>query len=344
MVVCIKSQRNKGVQVSTLSASIVILTKNPGEIFKRVINAACTQAVNFPYEVLIIDSGSTDGTIEYIKSLSYSHLKLHVIPSSEFGHGRTRNLGVRLTSGRYVAFLTHDATPESSSWLQNLVSVAEERDDIAGVFGRHVAYDDADPFTRRELELHFSGFNDHRIVWMKDRERYDRDIGYRQFLHFFSDNNALIRRSVWEKIPYPDVDFAEDQAWAKSIIEHGFAKGYANDAVVIHSHVYSLIERLQRSFDESYAFLRLFGYSLCPNIRHLFTSWKALAKRDYIYCRQLGMTKNLKGMTSLLRALVDNLMRLLGHYIGAKGKMLPKSMLFLISRDQRVLKSLLKGN
>ena len=329
--------------MDTLSVSIVILTKNPGKIFKRVINAACTQITTFPYEVLVIDSGSNDGTIEYVQSLAYPHVKLHVISSSEFGHGKTRNLGVRLTSGKYVAFLTHDATPQSHSWLQNLVSVAEEREDIAGVFGRHVAYDDADPFTRRELELHFSGFDGHRIVSMEDKERYDRDIGYRQFLHFFSDNNSLIRRSVWEKFPYPDVDFAEDQAWAKLIIEHGFAKGYAVDAAVFHSHVYSLIERLQRSFDESYAFLRLFGYSLCPNLRHLYMSWKAMAKRDFAYSKQLGMNRSIKGKVMLSRVLVDNLMRLLGHYIGAKGKSLPASMLLLISRDRRVLENLLKG-
>lgn len=329
--------------MNSLLASVVILTKNPGEIFKRVINAACNQETGFQYDVLIIDSGSNDGTIEYVKSLPYSNLKLHVISSSEFGHGKTRNLGVTLTTGKYVAFLTHDATPQSSSWLQNLVSVAEEREDIAGVFGRHVAYEDADPFTRRELELHFSGFSGHRIVSMEDIERYESDVGYRQFLHFFSDNNSLIRRSVWEKLPYPEVDFAEDQAWAKLVIEHGFAKGYASDAVVLHSHVYSLIERLQRSFDESYAFLRLFGYTLCPDINHLYRAWRAMAKRDYAYAKEIGMTKNLGGKMVVFRVFIDNFMRLMGHYIGAKGRVLPKSMLFLISRDQRVLKSLLKG-
>ena len=62
------------------------------------------------------------------------------------------------------------------------------------------------------------------MVWLDDKARYDRDEPYRQRLHFFSDNNALVRRSVWEQIPYPDVDFAEDQIWAQQIIEAGWKR------------------------------------------------------------------------------------------------------------------------
>lgn len=324
-------------------ASVVILTKNPGQIFKEVLGAACAQQTEFDYEVLVIDSGSSDDTVEYVKSYPDPRVRLHVIPSAEFGHGKTRNLGISLTSGKYVAFLTHDALPATDKWLMSLVSVAESNPAVAGVFGRHIAYESADVFTRRELEMHFAGFSGHEVVERADDEdRYKSDVGYRQFLHFFSDNNSLVRRSVWEQIPYPDVNFAEDQAWANRIIEAGFAKGYSEEAVVFHSHVYGLFERFQRSFDESYAFYRLFGYKLCPSLRHLVRSWQSLSARDIAYGREVGLTGSFNGKLVLTRAVIDNAMRLFGHYVGRHGDRLPQYFLRFLSRDRRVFDSLLK--
>ncbi|MCC4854074.1 glycosyltransferase, partial [Vibrio lentus] len=146
----------------------------------------------------------------------------------DFGHGKTRNYGVSISNAKYCVLLTHDATPFNEDWLAEAVSIAERDDDIAGVFGRHVAYDHANFFTKRELKLHFDGFIGHEVVQLEDKVRYKSELGYKQFLHFFSDNNALIRRSVWEKIPYPDVNFSEDQLWAKAIIEAGYKKAYAD--------------------------------------------------------------------------------------------------------------------
>ncbi|WP_265633290.1 glycosyltransferase family 2 protein [Cupriavidus cauae] len=322
-----------------IKASVIIPTKNPGPVFKSVLDAVRMQDVGFDYEILVIDSGSRDGTVEYLRRLSDARLRLLEILPSEFGHGRTRNLGVARTTGEYAVLLTHDARPASNKWLANLVAVADSDPHIAGVFGRHVAYPNASPFTAAELTMHFAGFEAANVVQIDDRERYDRDEGYRQYLHFFSDNNALIRRSVWESIPYPDVDFAEDQMWAQKIIEAGYKKGYAKDAVVEHSHDYAWFERLQRSFDESYAFRRLFGYKLCSGPRAMLRSWCALTLRDLGYAQQHNLWR------TNFRAVVgmpwDHLMRLLGHYLGARGDSLPNSLRTRLSRDKRMLLGLL---
>lgn len=90
-------------------ASVVIPTLNPGPVFQKVLESVVQQQAPFKYEILVIDSGSTDGTIELVGK--YDAIKLHQIDKSEFNHGDTRNLGVELTKGEYVAFLTHDALP-----------------------------------------------------------------------------------------------------------------------------------------------------------------------------------------------------------------------------------------
>lgn len=79
-----------------------------------------------------------------------------------------------------------------------------------------------------------------------------------------------MRKSVWETIPYPDVEFAEDQLWARAVIEAGYKKAYCADAVVIHSHDYRLREQFSRAFDESRNFRKYFGYLLSPTPFHLF--------------------------------------------------------------------------
>lgn len=318
--------------MSNIKASVVIPTKNPGPIFRDVLDAVMSQQTEWDYEVIVIDSGSKDGTVEFVKARS--GVRLIEIAPQDFGHGRTRNDAVAAAQGEYVAVITHDAQPAERDWLQSLVDVADADERIAGVFGKHIAYPQASVFTTHELELHFSGFLVDPIVSLDDRARYDSDVGYRQFLHFFSDNNALLRKSVWEKIPYPDVDFAEDQSWAKLIIEAGYLKAYSERGAVYHSHDYSLFERLQRSFDESYAFKRFFGYILCPGIKPMMRSFMALSRRDVAYARSLGMLR--RQPVKVVHAVLDNFMRLLGHYLGSRGEKVPEFLRLKISRDKKL--------
>ena len=325
--------RQEKVDTNTPKVTVLIPTKNGGAIFEKVLERVVAQKTQWPFEILVIDSGSNDNTVETCRR--YPEVRLHTIPPNEFGHGKTRNLGVSMARSEFVALITQDALPVNEHWLEAMVAAIEPDPAIAGVFGRHIAHPDANPFTTHELELHFAGFDAWQLVQMDDPERYARDQHYRQVLHFFSDNNALIRRSVWETLPYPDVDFAEDQIWALKIIEAGYKKAYARDAVVVHSHNYDLFERLQRSFDEAYAFRSLFGYVLCPSPWTLVRSWLALTRRDLAYARRSGLF-GAQTMTVLLAPL-DNFMRLAGHYLGARGDRLPKGLRQRLSRDKQLM-------
>lgn len=322
-----------------LTASVIIPTKNPGPIFRRVLAAVFNQKTAFEFEVVIIDSGSIDGTIEYIKDLNFKNLRLLEIDPQTFGHGKTRNEAIAATNSEFVVMLTHDACPGHDKWLTNLIELAQSNEKIAGIFGKHLPYEEANPFTANELKLHFQGFQSQRLYQLDDSAKYEREEGYRQFLHFFSDNNALLRRAVWNEIPYPDVDFAEDQIWAKKIIEAGWIKAYADNAPVFHSHNFSLWERLQRSFDESYAFLRIFGYQLQPTLMTTIKSWAILTVRDLRYA--ISGRVVFSDLKAVLRMPVDNLMRVIGQYLGTHGNRLSSSTRHALSRDKRVMRGLL---
>lgn len=313
--------------------SVLIPTKNGGFLFDKVLKKVINQKTSWEFEIIIIDSGSTDSTIDSCNS--YNKVKLYKIDTDSFGHGKTRNLGVSMASGKYIALLTQDALPIDEYWLHRLVLTVEQDEQIAGVFGKHIAYPNANPFTAHELDLHFKNFdNANSVYYIKDREKYYTDERYRQSLHFFSDNNALIRRSVWEECPYPEVDFAEDQIWAKTILEAGYKKAYSSTAAVYHSHDYTLFERLQRSFDEAYAYKTLFNYSLSKDLRHLLTSWLYSCKRDMLYAYKHHLFKSNPG--AVAKSPVDNLMKLAGHYLGTRAKRIPRRFHKYLSRDKQV--------
>ncbi len=315
--------------------SVIIPSKNGGHLLTEVVEEVLSQNCDFSFELTIIDSGSSDGVIEEIAKLEDSRLHVIEIPSGEFGHGRTRNQAVGQTKGDFVAVITQDAKPSSNSWLQSLVNSMEQDSQIAGVFGRHLPYPEADIFTKRDFQKHFDGFREEPVVWLEDKARYDTDVHYRQKLHFFSDNNAMLRRSVWEQIPYPDVSFAEDQQWAKLIIEAGWKKAYSDEGAVFHSHNYTLMDLFRRSIDESRAMKQYFNYSLSPSIMSVLRSWVGFSVQDSKYVLRLktGLVRNL---VPLISQYVRNLLKPLGHHIGSKYSKMPIRLVRFLSYDYRL--------
>ncbi|QND52685.1 glycosyltransferase family 2 protein [Phyllobacterium sp. 628] len=143
-----------GIDQVTPLVSIIIPVKNGLPQFRRVIEMLSRQKFDAEFEVIVIDSGSRDGSKEIVPQ-DDPRFRLIEISSADFGHGKTRNLGASLARGEFCAFLTHDAVPADEYWLAELVKPLRENDEVAGVFGRHIAYPDASPFTRWELETHF---------------------------------------------------------------------------------------------------------------------------------------------------------------------------------------------
>lgn len=266
---------------AALKASIVIPTLNAGSVFEGVLEAVVNQTTPWPFEVLVVDSGSTDGTLDIVAK--YPTVRLHQIDKKDFNHGATRNLGAELTSGEFIAYLTHDAMPVNDRWLYNMVTAIEKFPNAAGAFGKHFAWPDASAYTKRDLNNHFTLFSTLPIAVSKttDKKRWKtKDQGWLQALHFYSDNNSCFRRSVWEKIPYRAVTFGEDQLWAWDIINAGYQKVYAPQATVYHSHDYDEEETFERSKIESAFFKHFFDYELMKSEDVLHDTIDAINETD----------------------------------------------------------------
>ncbi len=271
-------------------AAVMIPTFNGGQLFIEVLTRVRQQHTPWPFQIVIVDSSSNDGTQDYLNQ--QQDIILHTIPQSQFQHGATRNLGVKLSNAEYIAFLTQDALPTGNYWLYDLVSCLETHPSAAGVFGRHIAYEEATEFTKRDMLQHFEGFDQFpmELSLQTDFEKLKwGDQGWQQVLHYYSDNNSCLRRSVWQKHPYPEVAYGEDQLWADMIIKAGYSKIYSKAALVYHSHDYDYQETFKRAKTEAEFFFACFGYKMVTDRKQMEIDLAGINRRDIEYGKEKGL-------------------------------------------------------
>ncbi len=221
------------------SVTVSVLTLNGDHYLDALLRAVRSQLFDGPVETLVVDSGSTDRTLDIVAA--HPGVRLHQIPPHEFGHGRTRNLVAELATGEIVAYLTQDAVPSHDRWLHELVLPFQDDARIAAVVGKQVAWASAPPVLKYDIHRVFERLGpDYGLTIVADWGQLSDD-GVRVAAAFYSDSNSAARRSVLRGIvPYRDVDYAEDQLFARDILAAGLRKAYAPRAAVHHSNELTL--------------------------------------------------------------------------------------------------------
>jgi rhamnosyltransferase len=209
--------------------SILIPVKNGGADLVRCLEGIAAQEIEEEVEVVVVDSGSTDGSPDRARELGAI---VHEIPAEEFVHGATRNLAARKSRGDVLVFTTQDAVPADNTWLRNLVG-ALHGDKVAGAYGRQLPHEDARPPEQFFLEFMYGPTP--RV----QRLSHEAELSFEQTL--FSNVNSAIPRAVWEANPFEDdVTMSEDQVWSRRMLLAGYAIVYEPRAAVRHSHTYTL--------------------------------------------------------------------------------------------------------
>lgn len=256
-----------------------------GPLLGEVLAAVRAQEVDRPVELLVIDSGSSDGSV----ALARRHgARVVEIPRAEFGHGRTRNRLMELSTGDHVAFLTQDSTPAHARWLAALL--AGFAGDVALVFGPQRPRPDASPMVRRELLELF--------------ERIDPGGP------FFSSANGAVARWAWERVPFRDVAYGEDHALARDMRAAGFAKAYAPEAEVLHSHDHPPLRAFKRYFDDFRALSRVNGLREPLTPRYVAARVRNDVAADRAFMRREGLR------VQTARSLAHHVARALGRSLG----------------------------
>jgi rhamnosyltransferase len=244
--------------------SVVIPTLNAGPGFRDLLDKLSAQEMSFGYEVLVVDSGSTDGTAELARRRGAA---VHTIPRAEFGHGATRNLGVSLSRGEYVAFIVQDAVPLDGRWLAAMVENLERDDLVAGVYGRQIPRPESAPLTRVLVNGWPTAGLERREQCVEAPALYRAlTPAERRSLATFDNVSSCVRRSVWEEIPFEPTGFGEDVRWGKRVVETGYKLVYEPRSAVLHSHERGALYDLRRHYVDGQLLLELFGLAPTPNL------------------------------------------------------------------------------
>jgi rhamnosyltransferase len=228
-----------------VQVSILILARNEAANIGPCLEAVFSQKCRKTFEVILVDSGSMDGTVEIARHFPVC---IERIPASGFHHARTRNYAASLAMGNFLVYLAADALPASDAWLANLLAPFDDPL-VAAVYGRHLAKADATAERRATLS---TIYGEHPMV--KDKSR-KRELGHR--CYHFSTVNAAIRRTVWERVKFPEVKVFEDVAICQRLIEAGWKVAYDPRAAVFHSHNHTPDNLLKRYFDIGVSWRRL---------------------------------------------------------------------------------------
>jgi rhamnosyltransferase len=221
-----------------MQVAVIIPTRNGGVTFSRVLAGLKDQSLA-PQTLLVIDSGSVDDTVP--QALAHG-ARVQRIPVGEFNHGATRELGRHLIQADYYLFLTQDAVPANACLVENLVRPLASNPKIGLAYSRQLPWPDAHP-----LEVFNRQFN--YPATSKLKSPADRaQLGLKTV--FCSNACAAYRPAALEAAGgFPPVIMCEDQYVAGKMLEAGYSIYYAAEALVYHSHNYSLAAEFKRYFD-----------------------------------------------------------------------------------------------
>jgi glycosyltransferase involved in cell wall biosynthesis len=261
-----------------MTISVVIPTKNGGGGLAQCLAAVRGQELGDQVELVVIDSGSDDDTVEVARGHG---AVVWGIPPSEFTHGRARNYGASCSTGEVLVFLSQDATPTRGDWLERLTEPLRDRPDLAGVYGRQLAHPHARP-----PEVFFLDF------LYGPKPRIQRASGASELsmdTTLFSNVNAAIPRWAWERFPFAeDIIMSEDQEWSRRVLLDGFALRYEPSAAVRHSHDYTLAAAFRRFFDSGVSAERSYLAGREPARRVLRASAVRYAREEILWLAREG--------------------------------------------------------
>ncbi|MFC1835277.1 glycosyltransferase [Thermodesulfobacteriota bacterium] len=249
--------------------SIIIRCFNEERHIRRLLEGVLSQSRK-DYEIIVVDSGSTDRTLQIACEYPVKVLKIR---PEEFSFGYAINYGCRRAVGEFIVLISAHCYPTNSSWLENLIKMFDDSR-VGLVFGKQRG---------NEVTRYF----EHRIF---EKLFPDSSIPFKQD-PFCNNANAAIRRSLWERCPYDEqLTGLEDLDCAKKIIFLGYGLAYSADAEVVHVHEETSTQRFNRYKREAVALKRILPDSNF-NIFDLIWLYSSNCLMDLLVSAREGMLR-----------------------------------------------------
>jgi glycosyltransferase involved in cell wall biosynthesis/Tfp pilus assembly protein PilF len=228
------------------SVSVVIPTFNAGNDFYWLLRKLKSQKGLPSLEIVIVDSGSTDGTDQLAKQMGCIVIS---IPNKLFTHSFARNLGADLATGDLLLFIVQDAYPIGDYWICSLADrLLHPPNEIERVDALSCA---EFPRVDSELLYDFMIWVHYRFLGCIESDRIGRfvDIDHQSLrsLGQLSDVACLIPIDLFRKYRYYG-RYAEDLLLGVRLLKDGYKLGMLSSLKVIHSHMRSTNYYFRRTF------------------------------------------------------------------------------------------------
>src|SRR5437660_3412611 len=246
--------------------TIIIRSFNEAWALRETLPALSAQEYR-NWELIVIDSGSADGSVDLIREAEPRHF-IQIEPE-DYNPSRVMNCAMDLAQSEYGIFLNADATPQGPNWLRPLVTALCDPLTAAS-FGRQIPR----PGCRAVYRL------DYERCFGEERESDKWD-------HFFSMVSSGLRKDIWAKRGFlPKMQYSEDDEYTRWCRAQGYRIIYRPDSVVMHSHNYSPAQARKRSFGEGRALAAVWaGKPTDFNFFHTVAfGWLNDFRRDWLFC------------------------------------------------------------
>jgi rhamnosyltransferase len=283
--------------------SVIIPTLNAGNRIDKLLILLKDQSI--PNEIIVVDSSSTDNTIDIVRS---HNIKVLMINEKSFNHGETRNFAARVAPNDTIVFLTQDCIPYDRNCIKNLIKPLENQT-IAACYGRQIPREEAIP-TEKFARLY--NYPEKPII--KGSEQIPA-MGIKTF--FFSNVFSAIRRKEFEEMGgFPEnVIMFEDMLFAAKLIEQGYKIAYVPEAKVIHSHDYSLVQQWRRYYQAGVSFQR----------NPWFTRYAGSNREGIIFLREeIKFLSEQKKYLWILYAILEAISKYTGYKLGLNNNKIPR--------------------
>lgn len=311
--------------------SIVLPSFNGGEFIDRFFDSLLTQErLSDVRSLIICDSGSTDDTVDKIKTFIAKHkselpIEFSTMQNSDYGHGKTRQKLLEKVKSPFVVYVVQDCAFVDEDALGALVDACSIDSRIAASYAYHFANPDARAMTKRLTHKTFEDSKKYMAQFESYKQldgdihllRSSADVMRWKEMSAFSNVLACYRTEILRKVPFQDVDFAEDRLFVRDVAEAGWGIAYAESSKIYHSHDYTLVGTFKRRFDEIMALEKtgtLERRSLPRVLRNTCTG----AFKDVLYAWRTQRVSILEKLRVLVYALPFEFAYNIGEYYGAR--------------------------
>jgi rhamnosyltransferase len=202
--------------MTNFKCSIIVRSFNEEQHIGRLLTGITKQTVYNSIEVILVDSGSTDRTVEIASSFGANVINIR---PEDFSFGRALNMGCQAASGAYLLFASAHVYPLYTDWVEKMIAPFQN-EKVALVYGRQMGND-------------ITKYSEHQLF----KKWFPAVSNYEQRIPFCNNANAIVRKELWQQQPYDEsLTGLEDLDWATKIQSKGHIIAYEAFAPIVHVH------------------------------------------------------------------------------------------------------------